>query len=154
MTLNVAGQICFSEGLDLKDDDAETDTFWKSLEQNAPYAQYLSAMHWLFSLTYYLTFVPALKSRMLLTEYNDPGVGRVIKVCGAGETTSRPKLTNVRSTPRWPPRSVLHQARSRSMICWGRGSPMGLVVMNWRLSCRLHCERLFQCVCNVLGLES
>lgn len=154
MTLNVAGQICFSEGLDLKDNDAETDAFWKSLELNAPYAQYLSVMHWLYSLTYYLTSIPALKSRMLLTEHNDPGIGRVIKVRAAGEATSRLELTYVQSTLKWPPKSVLPQTPSRSMICWGRGLPMGSLVMNWRLSYRLHCERMFHRAWNFLGVES
>jgi hypothetical protein len=80
MALNVAGRICFGEGLGLRDDDKDTNQFWESMEKNAPYAQYLSAVHWLFSLTYYLTSIPALKSRMLLTEHNDLGVGRIVKV--------------------------------------------------------------------------
>ena len=78
MTLDVAAHICFSHDLMFSEDEA--DEFWASMEENAPYAQYLSALHWLFALVYNLTKIPGLKRRMILTETNNPGIGRILRV--------------------------------------------------------------------------
>lgn len=80
MTLEAAAQICFSEGLEFEYNPSEYDPFWASIEEKAPYAQYLSVLHWMFSFIYTLTMLPALKEKLLLTENNNPGIGRIIKV--------------------------------------------------------------------------
>ena len=80
MTLDVAAHVCFSEGIGFGDDADETEAFWASIEQSAPYAQYLSTIHGLFSFIYYLAFLPGIKACLTLTEHNNPGISKILKV--------------------------------------------------------------------------
>lgn len=80
MTLDVSGYICFSQGLDFGDDEDERDEFWASIEKNAPFAQYISTIPGLFSLIHILSSIPGVKSLLLLTENNNPGIGKILRV--------------------------------------------------------------------------
>ncbi|KAL9078129.1 MAG: hypothetical protein Q9157_002956 [Trypethelium eluteriae] len=80
MTLEIAAWVCFSEGLGFGYEEEERDEFQKSIEENAPYAQYLSTIHGLFSLIYTICSIPGMKNRMVLTEHNNPGIGKIMKV--------------------------------------------------------------------------
>lgn len=79
MALDVVGYICFSQGLGFGDDEEEREEFWASIDENAPYAQYISTVHGLFSIIYILSLIPAIKRRLILTETNGP-VGKILKV--------------------------------------------------------------------------
>ena len=78
MTLDAASYVCFSQ--DLMFTEAEADEFWDSIEDSAPYAQYISCVHWLFSLAWVMCHIPGLKNKMILNENNNPGVGRILRV--------------------------------------------------------------------------
>ncbi|KAF1996569.1 cytochrome P450 [Amniculicola lignicola CBS 123094] len=78
-TLEIAARICYSKGLDLADDDVAADAFWASIEEAAPYGQYLSLFNGLFRLLHHIAYFPALKSRLLLVEGNNPGIGHLLK---------------------------------------------------------------------------
>ena len=77
--MDVAAFICFSRDMGFQD-EKDVKAFWNSLEEHAPYGQYLSVLPELFKLVYYMCFVPALKRKMLLTEHNNPGIGKVMKI--------------------------------------------------------------------------
>ncbi|KAH7090468.1 putative benzoate 4-monooxygenase cytochrome P450 [Paraphoma chrysanthemicola] len=79
LTLEIAAYICYSRSLDLKDNDQHATAFWESIEEAAPYGQYLSTFAWLFRLLYYVACVPWLKARLLLVEGNNPGIGHILK---------------------------------------------------------------------------
>jgi hypothetical protein len=79
-TIEIATYICYSRSLDLKDNDEDAKAFWESVEEAAPYGQYLSIFSWLFGLLYYVACVPWLKARLLLVEGNNPGIGHIMKV--------------------------------------------------------------------------
>lgn len=79
MAMDLSSYMCYSEGLQFGEDDEEADEFWESLEENAPYAQYISVYPGLFSLNWLLAGVPGLKEKVMLTEHNNPGIGRIIK---------------------------------------------------------------------------
>jgi cytochrome P450 len=78
MTLDAASYVCFSQ--DLMFTEAEADEFWDSIEDSAPYAQYISCVHWLFSLAWVMCHIPGLKGKMILNEHNNPGIGRILRV--------------------------------------------------------------------------
>lgn len=80
LTIEIAAYICYSRSLDLKDSDDDATAFWESIEEAAPYGQYLSTFAWLFRLLYYIACVPWLKARLLLVEGNNPGIGHILKV--------------------------------------------------------------------------
>lgn len=80
MTLDIAAYICFSEGLGFGDHEDERDDFYASIEEKAPYAQYLSTVPELFSFIYTLASIPGMKRRLILTEHNNPGIGKILKV--------------------------------------------------------------------------
>jgi hypothetical protein len=80
LTIEIAAYICYSRSLDLKDNEQRSTAFWKSIEEAAPYGQYLSTFGWLFRLLYYVACVPWLKARLLLVEGNNPGIGHILKV--------------------------------------------------------------------------
>ena len=78
--MEISGHVCFSEGLEFTEDQAQLDNFWASIEENAPYGQYLSVIPELFRSIYALTKIPVMKERMILTETNNPGIGKIIGV--------------------------------------------------------------------------
>ena len=78
MTLDAASYVCFSQ--DLMFTEAEADEFWDSIEESAPYAQYISCVHWLFSLAWVMCHIPGLKNKMILDENNNPGIGKILRV--------------------------------------------------------------------------
>jgi hypothetical protein len=80
LTIEIAAYICYSRSLDLKDNEQRSTAFWESIEEAAPYGQYLSTFGWLFRLLYYVACVPWLKARLLLVEGNNPGIGHILKV--------------------------------------------------------------------------
>lgn len=80
LTMEISGHVCFSEGFDFTEDQTQLDNFWASIEENAPYGQYLSVIPELFKSIYALTKIPAMKERMILTETNNPGIGKIIEV--------------------------------------------------------------------------
>lgn len=79
-TLELAAQICYSRGLDLNEDEEEATRFWMSIEEAAPFGQYISVFNWLFQLIDLVARIPPLKKRLLLVEGNNPGIGRILKV--------------------------------------------------------------------------
>lgn len=79
--MEVSAYVCFSEGLGFTGNQDQVDEFWVSIEENAPYGQYLSVLHELFRFIYLLTKIPGMKERMILTENNNPGIGKIIGVC-------------------------------------------------------------------------
>lgn len=81
LTIEIATHITYSRSLDLKDCEEDAKAFWESLEEAAPYGQYLSTFSWLFRLLYYVACVPWLRARVLLVEGNNPGIGHILKVC-------------------------------------------------------------------------
>ena len=62
------------------ENEQEVLDFQESMEQNAPYAQYLSTAHGLFSTVYAICCIPGMKDRTILTENNNPGIGKVLRV--------------------------------------------------------------------------
>lgn len=89
MTIDLSSHMCFSEGLQFGESDEVSQPFWEDLEMYAPYAQYLSVYTWLFSLNWLLTCLPAMEQRALLTEHNNIGVGRIMKVSGLKATEEK-----------------------------------------------------------------
>jgi hypothetical protein len=80
LTIEIAAYICYSRSLDLKDSEEDSTAFWESIEEAAPYGQYLSTFGWLFGLLWWVSCVPWLKARLLLVEGNNPGIGHILKV--------------------------------------------------------------------------
>lgn len=78
--MEISAYVCFSEGLGFTDKQDQVDEFWMSIEENAPYGQYLSVIHELFRFIYVLTKIPGMKERTILTENNNPGIGKIIGV--------------------------------------------------------------------------
>ncbi|CAD6446130.1 eb34554e-537a-4da1-8134-b00c23a8627e [Sclerotinia trifoliorum] len=78
MTLDAASYVCFSQDLMFTED--ESDDFWDSIEESAPYAQYLSCVHGLFSIAWIACHIWGLRNKMILTENNNPGIGRILRV--------------------------------------------------------------------------
>lgn len=80
LTMEISAYVCFSEGLGFTDEQKQVDDFWGSIEENAPYGQYLSVIQGLFQAIYTLTKIPGMKERLILTEDNNPGIGKIIGV--------------------------------------------------------------------------
>lgn len=81
LTMETSAYVCFSEGLGFTQNQDEINEFWMSIEDNAPYGQYLSVLHELFRFISVLTKIPGMKERTILTESNNPGIGKIIGVC-------------------------------------------------------------------------
>ena len=129
LTLEIAARICFSDGLGFGGTGDEDDAFWSSIEEKAPFAQYMSVLPGLFDLVYALACIPGLKRRLILTETKNPGIGKILKVCTvfvaivmpgkaheSALTTSTDKRCNGRLLESELKRAML-RGRSQSMIC-------------------------------------
>ena len=78
--MEISAYVCFSEGLGFTEHQIQVNDFWASIEENAPYGQYLSVLSELFRTIYVLTKIPGMKERLILTETNNPGIGKIIGV--------------------------------------------------------------------------